>query len=269
LLTEWIDLDGAAPQDREWLTAHAEIDPSSLSLLLDVMPRSRCVHTDAGILVTFVSPQDANANGGQGLGVWMEPERVITVSRGAGSAVSEVAARVDDGSQRGGGVSLLAALTVALVRPLENTLAELSEQVDDLEDEAMDETSTEHLNDVARVRRRVLAIRRRLNGMCEVVSTLTMHPDQFPRTQDAVSLRRAAEYLERLVSVTDATRDRLTLLFDQLSAREQHRINKAMQKLAVVGTVILPLTFFTGLLGINVSGIPDARYVSTKMGQIC
>ena len=63
LLTEWIDLDGAAPQDREWLTAHAEIDPPNVSLLLDAMPRSRCVHTDAGILVTFVSPEDANADG--------------------------------------------------------------------------------------------------------------------------------------------------------------------------------------------------------------
>jgi zinc transporter len=56
-----------------------------------------------------------------------------------------------------------------------------------------------------------------------------------------------------------STRDWLVLRFDQLSGTEQQRINRAMQRLAVVGTVFLPLTFIIGLLGINVAGIPEAH----------
>jgi zinc transporter len=91
------------------------------------------------------------------------------------------------------------------------------------------------------------------------VSTLALNPEPSLRDLDLNSLRRAADYLGHLVTRLDATRDRLILLFDQLSASEQQRINRAMQKLAVVGTVFLPLSFITGLLGINVAGIPDSH----------
>ncbi len=257
--TEWIDLDGTSQEDLDWLDTDANLDRSSAGLLLDATPRSRCVHTDAGVLVTLVCPHGAKGNGYPDLDVWLESERVITVCRGAESLVANVAARVDEGSERGDCLSLLATLTVSLVRPLENDIAELAEEVDDLEDEVLDSDGPELLNAVAAARRRALAVRRRLNSMRDVLSTLAFNPELFPRELGVDSLRGAADYLGHLVSQVDATRDHLILLFDQLSAREQHRINRAMQKLAVVGTVFLPLTFVTGLLGINVAGIPDVH----------
>ncbi len=257
--TEWIDLDGTSQEDLDWLERDANLDRSSARLLLDALPHSRCVHTDAGVFIALVRPDGADGDGHQDLDVWLEPGRVITICRGAGSVVADVAARVDEGSERGDCISLLATLTVALVRPLENDIAELAEDVDDLEDEMLESDGPELLNAVADARRRALAVRRRLNSMRDILSTLTLKPELFPHDLGLDSLRRAADYLGHLVSQVDATRDRQILLFDQLSAREQHRINKAMQKLAVVGTVFLPLTFITGLLGINVAGIPDAH----------
>ncbi len=257
--TEWINLDGTSQEDLDWLDRGANLDRSNARLLLNTLPHSRCVHTDAGIFVALVRPDGARSDGQQDLNVWLEPRRVITVFRGAGSVVAEVAARVDQGSERGDCLSLLATLTVTLVRPLENDIAELAEEVDDLEDRVLDSDGPELLNTVADARRRALAVRRRLNSMRDILSTLTFKPELFPRDLGLDSLRRAVDYLGHLVGQVDATRDRLILLFDQLSAREQHRINKAMQKLAVVGTVFLPLTFVTGLLGINVAGIPDAH----------
>ncbi len=46
-------------------------------------------------------------------------------------------------------MSLLATLTVSLVRPLENEIAELAEEVDDLEEEVLDSEGPELLNAVA------------------------------------------------------------------------------------------------------------------------
>ena len=157
---------------------------------------------------------------------------------------------------------------MSLVRPLENEIAELAEEVDDLEEEVLDSEGPELLNAVAGARRRALAVRRRPNSMRDILSTLTFNPELFPRELGLESLREVAIYLGHLVSQVDATRDRLILLFDQLSAREQHRISRAMQKLAVVGTVFLPLTFVTGLLGVNVAGIPDA-HDPMAFGLVC
>lgn len=256
--TTWIDLDGGAEADREWLRQSSGLDGATSSLLLNAMPRTRCVYTDAGVLITLVRP-DAGDDDGQDLDVWLEPGRVITVSHGDRAIVTETAGRVDCGAERGDGVSLLAALTTRLVRPLETAITELAEDVDDLEDASLEDDGEGRIDDVVRERRRALGIRRRLNAMHGVVSTLSLSPELYPQEPDLDSLERAADYLGHLVAQVDAIRDRLILLFDQISAREQHRINRAMQKLAVVGTVFLPLTFFTGLLGINVAGIPDAH----------
>lgn len=257
--TEWIDLDGTSQEDLDWLGMDANLDRSSARLLLNAIPRIRCVHTEAGILMTLVRSHAGNGDGHQCLDVWLEPERVITICRGAESVVADVAARVDEGSERGDCMSLLATLTVSLVRPLENEIAELAEEVDDLEEEVLNSDGADLLNAVVGARRRALAVRRRPNSMRDILSTLTFNPELFSGELGLDSLREVAAYLGHLVSRVDATRDRLILLFDQLSAREQHRINGAMQKLAVVGTVFLPLTFLTGLLGVNVAGIPDSH----------
>ena len=124
--TEWFDLDGTSQEDLDWLERDANLDRSSARLLLNALPHSRCVQTDAGILITLVRPDDAKGDGHQDLEVWLESERVITICRGAESVVADVAARVDEGSERGDCMSLLATLTVSLVRPLENDIAELN-----------------------------------------------------------------------------------------------------------------------------------------------
>lgn len=255
--TDWINLDGSNQDDRDWLKADPDLADSTVEMLLDSVTRARCVHSDNGTLIALVWPGDEDDD--QGLSAWLESDRIITVRRGAASVVDAVATRVDEGSERGDFIVLLAALIVRIAMPLEDSITKLAEDADDLEAQALGGEDSQALSDVTGTRRRALAVRRRLNTIRDLVSTLVFHPERFPSNPDLDSLRRAADYLAHLVSQLDATRDRLILLSDQLSAMDQHRINSAMQKLAVVGTVFLPLTFLTGLLGINVAGIPDAH----------
>ena len=48
-------------------------------------------------------------------------------------------------------------------------------------------------------------------------------------------------------------------MLNYLRNRDEERLGRSMHKLALVATVFLPLTFVTGLLGINVAGVPDAH----------
>jgi zinc transporter len=248
--TEWINLDGSDQADRDWLKADPELRDSTVEMLLDTVTRTRCVHSDRGTFLALVWPDDEDDDESQGLSAWLESDRIITVRRGAASVVDPVATRVDEGSERG---------DVGIAMPLEDSIAKLAEDADDLEDQALDGGDSQALSHVAGTRRRALAVRRRLNTLHDLVSTLVFHPERFPSDPDLDPLRRAADYLAHLAGQLDVTRDRLILLSDQLSAMDQQRINRAMQKLAVVGTVFLPITFLTGLLGINVAGIPDAH----------
>ena len=54
----------------------------------------------------------------------------------------------------------------------------------------------------------------------------------------------------------DSIRDRATLLQDQAAAQRQEQLNRRLLVLSLVSAFFLPLTFITGLLGMNLAGIP-------------
>ena len=47
---------------------------------------------------------------------------------------------------------------------------------------------------------------------------------------------------------------------EELNSRLSEQLNKRMYVLSIVAAVFLPLGFITGLLGINVAGIPGAEF---------
>ena len=68
---------------------------------------------------------------------------------------------------------------------------------------------------------------------------------------------RAAESLGQLMNGLEASHHRVQLILSQLRNRDSSRLEKTIHQLTLVATVFLPLSFITGLLGINVGGIPD------------
>jgi zinc transporter len=56
----------------------------------------------------------------------------------------------------------------------------------------------------------------------------------------------------------DAIRERVAVTQEELQSRLAEQQNVRMYVLSIVAAIFLPLGFLTGLLGINVGGIPGA-----------
>jgi zinc transporter len=74
-----------------------------------------------------------------------------------------------------------------------------------------------------------------------------------------VRLREATERMTRLSEELDSIRDRAQVVRDQMSDMRADAMNRQMLVLSVVAALFLPLGLITGLLGINVGGIPGAE----------
>jgi len=68
------------------------------------------------------------------------------------------------------------------------------------------------------------------------------------------------EPAHRCVEDLDALRERAAVTQEKLTTRLADRMNRTMYVLSLVAAVFLPLSFLTGLLGINVAGIPGSNY---------
>jgi zinc transporter len=72
-------------------------------------------------------------------------------------------------------------------------------------------------------------------------------------------LRETAERTARYVEDIDAARERALISQEELNNRLAERMNRAMYTLSIVAAIFLPLGLLTGLLGINVGGIPGTE----------
>ena len=76
-------------------------------------------------------------------------------------------------------------------------------------------------------------------------------------------MREASDQLSRYLEDLDEARDRAAVTQEELVNRLSEQMNNKMYLLSIVAAIFLPLGFLTGLLGINVGGIPGA---DSKLG---
>jgi zinc transporter len=146
-------------------------------------------------------------------------------------------------------------LSEALSR-LERNLHDLTTTIDQLEDEALSGEGKPPIHRVAELQKRLIYARRFRVPLANMVS--------FSSSQSGSDIDRALRNeLDEIANVVAQHQELLGVSIDRASAlRGQIRdqladsMNTATYRFTWVATVFLPLSFLTGLLGINVAGIP-------------
>jgi len=103
-------------------------------------------------------------------------------------------------------------------------------------------------------RQDAVILRRYMVPQAEALRTILRHaPDWLHGTE--VMEEEAANH-DRIVEDLDAVRERAAVLRDEMGARLAERMNEIMLALSIVSVVFLPITFVTGMFGMNVAGLP-------------
>ncbi|RYD50444.1 MAG: zinc transporter ZntB, partial [Sphingomonadales bacterium] len=76
---------------------------------------------------------------------------------------------------------------------------------------------------------------------------------------DRLHLAAAADRAARMAEELESIRERAALVHETLTDLRAEQIDQRSLIIAIVAMVFLPLTFITGLLGMNVAGIPFAH----------
>ena len=84
-------------------------------------------------------------------------------------------------------------------------------------------------------------------------------PGEWLRDDDRLHLNSAADRAARMAEELEAIRERAALTHETLTDLRAELIDQRSLIIAIAAMVFLPLTFITGLLGMNVDGIPYAH----------
>ncbi|MEX0742711.1 MAG: CorA family divalent cation transporter, partial [Phycisphaeraceae bacterium] len=109
---------------------------------------------------------------------------------------------------------------------------------------------------LATIRRQAIAYRRFLVPQRDALASLVNGSPPLLSPRDQVELRVAMEQATRVTEALEELRDRAAVTQEEMRARHEARSGRTLYLLTLVATVALPLGLITGLLGINVGGIP-------------
>jgi len=256
---EWTVLSGRDPADRAWIETQGRFDDAIKAIIVKPPERNDRAHLEAAIVLSLVRRDDAAGDETMGLNIVIEARRATTISFGMDRSIDEAFDReVARGSAMSSSRVLLTVVT-ALIKQLQPALSDLADRIDLLEDAAMRDSDERIDDQVVLAGQQILALRRYLAPLNYEINYLALNPDELPGGAEPRYLRRAGEALTRIVSALDGGHHRVQLMLNQLGNRDTSRLERSMHKLTLVATVFLPLSFITGLLGINVAGIPDSH----------
>jgi zinc transporter len=150
--------------------------------------------------------------------------------------------------------------THLLTRLLGDVVSDIDDIVDELEDTVLTAESYELRSKLADIRRQTISLRRYIAPQRDVLVRLQNERVSWLKDTDRIHIRETAERTARYVEDLDSARDRASITHEELNSRLSEQMNKTMYVISLVAAIFLPLGFLTGLLGINVGGIPGSDY---------
>jgi len=156
---------------------------------------------------------------------------------------------------------LLLFLAEAMTDRVDDFVTQLAERIDAEEEEidANERYAREH-HLLLSLRRQAASLRRFLQPQRELYGQLTRNRLSWFADDDTEYWNELSNRLIRYLEELDMVRERVNLVLESEHRRLNERMNRTMYLLAIITGFFLPLSFLTGLLGINVGGIPGSEF---------
>jgi zinc transporter len=237
------------------------VPPMAANALLAHETRPRCDEVDDAALINLRGPAADTMQDSDGLvsiRLWVEGRRVTSVSRHRMAALAKVEKAMRAGRLTDGG-DFVALLAQAISKDLDPQVADLGDSLDDCEGMLDGGNIYELRRKIAWLRSQSIVLRRFVAPDRDALSEMSQLEFEWIAKEDRMHLREAADRFARMAEELEAVRERAALLHEQLTDLRAEMIDQRSLGIAIVAFIFLPLTFITGLLGMNVEGIPGAK----------
>ena len=168
--------------------------------------------------------------------------------------------RKDGRPMRRGADFLAHDLIDALVDNIMPTINGMDEKNDQLEAEALHEPQRETLMSIMQLKRSILALTRVILPQREIVNGLSRGDYPFISERAQIYYRNIYDHLVRIEMLTLGLRDMAESVLSTYLSSVSNRMNGVMKVLTIIATIFIPLTFITGIYGMNFANMPELEW---------
>ena len=255
----WMHLCRNQPGVYEWLQTRIGIPEPTAELLTSDQTRPRAFREGNALVATL---RGINFNPGAepedmvSMQVWSDGVRVITLRRHPLQTPRQILAQIDRGAGPSDAGAIVTALTEAMVARMSQSIVDMNEHIDLLEDMDMDDDPEDMLTKIATIRRNCLGLKRHMGPQHVALEAISRDAPPWFEEHDRREIAETIDRLRRYLDDIDVSKESAVVLMDELRTRALASNERATYMLTIVAGIFLPLGFLTGLLGINVGGVP-------------
>ena len=258
---DWLHLRSDDPGSIDYMRT-MNLNPKLIEALSANETRPRMQPLEDGVLINL---RGVNSNPGAdpedmvAIRVWFNDHVIITGRKRERKLLSieDLRQRIEDGN----GPKHPGQFVAMLVEKLANRINDVVDMNDDeltsVETELDDKKDNirqiqQRLSDI---RKQTAMIRRYLAPQREALAEL-YRSGKYLTEDDCYSIRYQTDRITHYVEDLDLARERALVLHGELQNRIAEQQNSRTYLLSIVATIFLPLSFLTGVFGMNVAGMP-------------
>ncbi|MDB2376424.1 zinc transporter ZntB [Gammaproteobacteria bacterium] len=253
-------LDINEASSKKWADAELTfLDPLTLDALFAEETRPRILEFDTGTLLILRGVNlnaDAEPEDMVSIRLWIDSSKIISVRKRRLKAVTDLRERIEAGVGPHNAGDFITQLTSRLFERMEPVFTELDELLDDAEERVMEAADTKYRSQITDIRKQAIVFRRYIAPQRDVIAALRVSDMPWLSELHKRRLQESLDRVIRYIEDIDSIRERAQIVKDELTNALSDKMNKNLYLLSVIAAVFLPLGFLTGLLGINVGGVP-------------
>ncbi len=258
----WLRINPQMPEIGQQLQEFVGLDSIVVEHLLGENSHPRSLLFEKGLLLSLRAvnfnegrnPQDMVA-----VTMWFEESLIITSQLEPIKALSDIEQCFASGIGPYNTSQFLSRLINSLADNTEQTLDTLEDGMEELEEHVDLENMMEMRAQLTDLRRFAHRLKRYLTPQREALNALLANPPKWLKKRDRALIGENIDQYNRFQDELLFTSERVRAVQEDLQNLAADRVNGRMYALTLAATVFLPLSFLTGLFGINVGGIPWAH----------
>ncbi|MEM1148224.1 MAG: zinc transporter ZntB [Pseudomonadota bacterium] len=260
--TLWLHFDRHHPDIGAWLASRDDIPEQTAYLLLSDETRPRAF-TEGETLVAIM--RGLNFNPGAelddmiALQIWSTRNLVLSFRRRRLQTPRDVLEMLEQGSGPKSAGDLVVRLADILVSKMQLAVINTNDQIDKIEALPKEKQDEHALDRISQIRRHCLSLQRFMSPQHEALGDLLRTTPDWFSIDNIRDVREIVARLRRYLDDLNVSKESAIVLQDEFDSRAAANANHTMYILSIVAAIFLPLGFLTGLLGINVGGMPGVE----------
>ncbi len=257
----WLHIDYSAADTYPWLNSQ-HVDELTIEALTRSETRPRSMIKSDGLLIVLrgvnMNP-DAEPEDMVSIRIWLQEQRMITVRQRRILAAQDVKSTLEAGKGPSSLIHVLIDIITQLADRIADFVNQMEARMDQYEAAIGQQNPIALRSQISELRRQSAVVRRFLAPQRDALDTLQQPSNKNFSDSHRYAIREETDRMIRSVEDLDLVRERALVAQEELINLAAQEQNNRMYVLSIIAAVFLPITFISGVFGMNVAGLPGTN----------